>query len=118
MTAAEFIAAGIPLSGKDAVEVLRAEAALDWLKQNTILTFDKADLESINALPASAKLFVIKYGETMRLQGGVSSQSIEGLSQSFDTSTSTGTLIWALANSLLQGYIKSQVRVFPAKRKW
>lgn len=118
MKAEELIAAGIPLSGNNAVAALHAEAALDWMKQNTTLTFDKADAESINALPASAKLFVVKFAETMRIKAGVTSQSIEGLSQSFDATQDASSLIWALANSLLQDYLKSQVHVFPARRRW
>lgn len=118
MTGAEFAAAGIPVPENDAIAALRAEAALDWMALNTTLKIDKADAESIKALPASAKLFVIKFGETMRLKGGVASQSIEGLSQSFDTNASNGALIWSLAQSLLQGHLKSQVRVMPAKRRW
>lgn len=118
MKVEELIAAGIPISGDDAMELLRAEAALDWMAQSTTLKFDKADVESIKALPACAKLFVVKFGETMRLKSGVTSQSIEGMSQSFDTSEGTDDLIMALAKSLLGNYLKSQVTIYQAKRRW
>lgn len=118
MKAEELIAAGIPLSGNNAMDQLRAEAALDWMAESTTLTFDKADAESIKALPACAKLFVVKFCETMRLKSGVTSQSIEGMSQSFDVSGGTDDLIMALAKSLLGNYLKSQVKVFQAKRRW
>ena len=118
MNAEELIAAGIPVSGNDAMELLRAEAALDWIAEHTSIKFDKADAKSIKALPACAKLFVVKFCETMRLKSGVTSQSIEGMSQSFDASESTNDLIMALANGLLGAYLKSQVRVFPAVRRW
>lgn len=118
MKAEELIAAGIPLSNKDAVSLLRAEAALDWMKENTTLSIDKADMKTIEALPATAKLFVIKFSETMRIKAGVTSQSIEGLSQSFDATENASSLIWALAKSLLSDYLKSQVRVIPARRRW
>lgn len=118
MNAAEFTAAGIPVPENDAIAALRAEAALDWMAQSTTLKIDKGDVESIKALPASAKLFVVKFSETMRLKAGVTGQSIEGMSQSFDATENTSTLIWALANSLLSKYLKSQVRVMPAKRRW
>jgi hypothetical protein len=117
MKAEYLIAAGIPISGNDASEVLRAEAALDWMAKNTTLQFDKADAESIEALPACAKLFVEQYSDLLSQRVGVSSQSIEGLSMSFNT-TDKGAVLWQLANSLLSGYLKSQVRVFPAKRRW
>lgn len=111
-------AAGIPISGSDAVAVLQAEAALDWMKEHTTLQFDKAEAASIEALPASAKLFVVKYCEAIKRKAGVTSQSIEGLSMSFDASENAASLIMSLAHTLLQGYMKSQVRVIPAKRRW
>lgn len=117
MKAEDLIAAGIPISGNDASEVLRAEAALDWMAKNTTLQFDKADTESIEALPACAKLFVEQYSDLLGQRVGVSSQSIEGLSMSFDT-TDKATMLWQIARNLLGPYLKSQVRVFPAKRRW
>lgn len=118
MDAKTLIDAGIPVSGNDAAELLRAEAALDWMQENTTLKFDKADAATIAALPASAKLFVVKYGEALKQKAGVTSQSIEGMSQSFDTSGNAVSTIWALASTLLGGYMKSQARVSPAKRRW
>ena len=111
-------AAGIPVSGGDPVAALYAEAALDWMKEHTTLQLDKADAASIEALPASAKLFCVKYSEAMRRKAGVTSESIEGLSQSFDASESPADSVWALARMLLGSWMKSQVRVTPAKRRW
>jgi len=109
-------ATDIPVTG-DAMAVLQAEAALDWMLEHTTLTFRKDDAESIKALPACAKLFVVKYSEALSLREGVASQSIEGLSMSFDT-TNKANLLWQLAHNLLDGYLKSTVRVHPAKRRW
>lgn len=117
MTADELIAAGIPLSGAKEIAVLYAEAALDWMQEYTTLEFDRSDSSTIAALPACAKLFVVKYSELFSRKQGVASQSIEGLSQSFDT-TDRSTLIWQLARSLLGAYLKSQARFIPARRKW
>ena len=117
MKAEELIAAGIPLSGNDALAVLRAEAALDWIQENTTLSFDKEKVATIEALPACAKLFVVKYSEAFKTREGVASQSIEGMSQSFNA-TEKSTLIWQLANTLLGKYLKSQVRVTQATRRW
>lgn len=106
-----FTQAGIPLSGNDASELLKANAALEWLTENTTL-----EVEPIEKLPASAKLFVGKYVEIMSLNTGVSSQSIEGLSMSFAT-TDKGAMLWHLAQSLLGHYLR-QVKFYPAKRRW
>lgn len=92
-------------------------AALEWIAENTTLEVDASDPEAYSSLPACAKLFVQKFGELMNQKAGVSSQSIEGLSLSFDTANRTA-LIWELANSLLGRYMRSQVTVTPAKRKW
>lgn len=117
MTAKELISAGIPLTAEDAYTALKAEAALDWMAEHTTLKFDKGNADTIVALPACAKLFVCKYVDILSLKTGVSSQSIEGLSMSFDTTDKTA-LIWQLANSLLGGYMKSQVSFVQAKRRW
>lgn len=117
MTAAELNAAGIPITAGDALAVLKAEAALDWMQEHTTLDFDKGNADTISALPACAKLFVVKYSEAVSLKQGVASQSIEGLSLSYHGSDQSA-LIWQLAHSLLGAYLKSQVRVFPAKRRW
>lgn len=111
-----FLNAGIPLLGNDASELLKANAALEWLMENTSLEVDPEDHASIEKLPASAKLFIGKYVEIMGLNAGVSSQSIEGLSLSYATADKS-TMLWQLAQSLLSGYLR-QVKVYPAKRRW
>jgi hypothetical protein len=116
INAAELIEAGFPVSVNDEMGVLMANAALEWLKENTTLEFSLADPETIKTLPATAKLFVDKYAEVMRLKPGVSSQSIEGLSISFN-STDKGAMLWQLASTLLGSYLR-QVRFTPATRRW
>ena len=117
MDAEKLIAAGIPLPSDDAASVLRAEAAFDWMLEHTTLQFDKADMESIEALPACAKLFVEQYADVIKRRVGVASQSIEGMSQSFST-TDKSSEIMQIANSLLGAYMKSPVRVSPARKRW
>jgi TusA-related sulfurtransferase len=117
ISAADFIEAGIPVPVNDSMSALRATAALEWMQENTTLKISTEDPATIAALPASAKVFVCKYSEILAARSGVTSQSIEGLSQSFDT-TDRATLIWQLANTMLGGHLKSQVRVVPAKRRW
>lgn len=117
MKADDYIAAGIPLSGNDQAAALRVEAALDWMKEYTTLEFDKGNAKSLAALPACAKLFCEQYSDIIQQRAGVASQSIEGLSMSFNTAAKD-TVLWQIAHSLLRPYLKSQVRVFPAQRRW
>lgn len=92
------------------------KAALEWLVENTTI---EVDLENPNveSLPARAQLFVEKFTEIMTRKTGVTSQSIEGLSLSFGGGD-TSAAIWGQAQALLRGDLKSQVRFYPAKRKW
>ena len=108
--------AGIPISANDATAALKANAALEWIRDNTTLKVSLSDAKSVESLPSAAKLFVCKYVEITGLRPGVASHSIEGLSISFDT-TDRSALLWGLANGLLGQYLR-QVRVFPAKRRW
>ena len=96
---------------------LIVKAGLEWLAEHTTIPVDLEKPEEYITLPARAQLFIRKYGELMQRSTGVTSQSIEGLSMSFDSSGHESA-VWSLANTLLSGDIKSQVRVFPAKRRW
>jgi TusA-related sulfurtransferase len=116
ISAAALISAGIPLSGTDGTDILKATAALEWIRDNTTLEVDLEDPASIEKLPATAKLFVSKYVEVLSLKEGVSSQSIEGLSMSFNTADKSA-MLWQLASTLLGKYLR-QVRFTPAKRRW
>ena len=121
MKADDLIAAGVPLSGNDAKAVLYAEAALDWMLENTTLEFDKNNIDSVSALPACAKLFIDKFSEISRRAAGMTSQSIEGMSMTFGgtvDSAGAGTLIWQYADMYLRPYMKSRVQFFPAQRRW
>lgn len=113
MTADIFVNAGIPI-GDSATSLLYAEAALDWLKENTTLEINQTDLSS---LPAGAKLFITKYGEIMSTNAMVTSESIGGMSQSFNTANKSG-LIYDLAYDLLGQYMKSQVTFTAAQKRW
>lgn len=118
LTFDDWLNMGIPLNGDDTVASLHAEAALDWMQEHTTLEFDKAKMESIAALPACAKVFIVKYVEVLQRTTGMISQSIEGMSMSFDASEDISTTILKLAQTLLQNYLRSQVQAFPAKRRW
>lgn len=96
---------------------LFAKAGLEWLAENTTIPVDLKDPEALTRLPARAQLFIRKFGELMQRSTGVTSQSIEGLSMSFDSSGHEAA-IRSLANALLSGDLKTGVRVIPAKRRW
>ena len=87
-------------------------AGIEWLAENT--TIDTANTDKF---PSGAKLFLIKFCEIQNMQTGVSSESIEGLSLSFDTGNRSG-LIWQLAEELLGSYLKGRVRFVAASRRW
>lgn len=92
-------------------------AALEWLKKNTTIEINMDDVETVKAMPFSAKLFVSKFSEIMGASSTVSSQSIEGLSQSFNQANK-GDLIWQIADELLSDYLAGRVRFVAATRKW
>lgn len=96
---------------------LYVESALDWLAQNTTLEFDKNDIESVKALPAGAKLFLLKFSDIMTVNTAVTSESIGGMSQSFSTSGKSN-LLMDLANDLIGGYLKSSFQFIPTVGKW
>lgn len=99
------------------VPIIFAESALQWVLKHTTLEFDMNNSEELRALPASVKLFCLKYYELMSTSEGVTSESIEGLSQSFNTSNKSG-LIWQLAESLLDDYLVSSVSFVSASKRW
>lgn len=98
-------------------EILIIESGLEWVKSNTTLEFDMNKDEDLKALPSSVRLFLIKFYEIQNLGAGVSSESISGLSQSFDTSDKSA-MVWQFAEELLKPYLKSRVQFVSAKRKW
>lgn len=103
---------------RDAQREVVTMAALEWLAEYTTLTVRLDDPEAYASLPARAQLFVQKYTELLMRNTGVTSQSIEGLSQTFASADNCTALIWQLANTLLQKDLKSRVTVYPAKRRW
>ena len=101
-----------PLDEKNCIIV---ESAFSWINQNTTLNYDVNNLPE--NIPANVKLFIIKYAEIMNMSGGVSSESIDGLSQSFDT-TDKSVLLWQFADELLGNDLKSDVQVMQANNRW
>lgn len=101
----------------DDKSILIVESALEWVLANTTLKFDINNEEELKALPSCVRLFITKFVDINMLNVGVTSESIEGLSQSFSNGN-IESMIWDLANSLLGSYLKSRVRFVTAERKW
>lgn len=99
------------------LDVLTVEAAFEWVLANTTLEFDIDDVEKLKALPSCVKLFVVKFCDVMSLPVGITSESIEGMSQSFDTGQKHN-LIRQYADDLLGDYVKSDVMLFRARNRW
>lgn len=93
------------------------ESGLEWVQRNTTLVFDKENDEDLKALPSCVRLFLVKHFDINMLSVGVSSESIDGLSQSFSQS-SKDALIWDIAYSTLGDYVKCPVRFVSAQRKY
>lgn len=95
--------------------VLLVESAIEWINSNTLLNLAPEDDQG--AWPACVRLFINKYVEIMDRSAGISSESVGGLSQSFQTTTKSD-LLWQYADELLSGYLKSQMSFVSAKSKW
>ena len=106
MTKEQFKAIGLD------VDEIIGNAAIEWLANNT--TIDTSD---ISKLSASAKLFIKKFDEVNSIDSGISSESIQGMSQSFNTSDKSA-LIWEFATELLGSYLKSPIKFVPAQRRF
>lgn len=99
----------LPLEASDELYV---SSAVQWLAHNTTL-----DIEDTESFPDAGRLFIVKYTEVMKADGNVTSESIAGMSQSFNTKA-TGDRLWELALALLQPWLKSQVSFKTATKKW
>ena len=112
ITKKQFEESGISVSNE-----LIGNAALEWISENTTLPVDLGDVTTLEKLPFAAKLFIGKYDEIISASSVVASESIEGLSQSFNTGDKS-SLLWQTAEQLLSGYLKGRVRFVAAKSRW
>lgn len=92
-------------------EILQ-KSALQWILSNT----------NIKTLPdpltPEIELFCEKYGQIMSLSPGVSSESISGLSQSFNIGNINGLLRQYAKEILGAENTPSDVKAYPALEKW
>lgn len=96
--------------------ILIIESAFEWINSNTTLNVDYNNDDDVSKLPPCAKLFICGFVDIATLNVGVSSESIEGLSQSFNTNDKSA-LIWDIANLYLGDYLNN-VRFVEAKKRW
>ena len=95
----------------DAQDCMWVESGLEWLKAYTTLPIGTIDGDTLSALPAGAKLFLQQYRDTVQ-GGNVTSESIEGLSQSFSSDGICNSLI-----ALAQGAVAKMVYSSPIRSK-
>lgn len=97
--------------------ILTVESGLEWVNHNTTLNIDMNNDEELKALPSCVRLFLTKFVDVQMLSVGVSSESIEGLSQSFGGSD-TNSILWQFAQELLSPYLESRITFHTAKKRW
>lgn len=114
MTEEEFKSLNLPVPASSRLYV---ESGLEWLQDHTTLPFCINDIESIKALPSSARLFLVKFCDICGRDIGVTSESVGSMSQSF-TTDSIKKQTAALAQQLLQRYLKPNVEFIPCIRRW
>lgn len=112
MTTEEWNKTGIFVEGSS----LYLDAGLEWLKEHSTISCENS-IETVKALPNKVKLFLMEFSEIMQRETGIASEGISGISQSFQNKGKE-TLIWDAAKCLLKEYLKSNVTVLPAKRRW
>lgn len=117
MTAEQVKLLNLGIAPIDERACLLVESALQWVLDNTTLEFDITKDEDLKALQSNVRLFVLKYFDIMAVTGGVTSESIEGLSQSFD-SAKKSDLIWQFADELLDKWLTGRVSFIAAVNRW
>lgn len=117
MTSQQVESLNLGIAPIDTRTTLIVESGLDWVLHNTTLKFDKENEDELKALPACVRLFLVKFFDVQMLGTGISSESIEGLSQSFDTSDKSA-MLWQFAEELLGEYLISRVRFVSATSRW
>ena len=108
---------GLGISPIDEKTVLMVGGGLEWVKDNTTFEFDMNNDEDLKTLPYSVRLFLVKFCEINKQRLGVSSESISGLSQSFDNSE-MDKKVWQAAVELFSNRLKSRISFIPAQRRW
>ena len=117
MTLEELQALKLPIKATETT-CLYVDAAIEWVNEYTTLEISKDNLQSdVEKLPTGAKLFICRYYEIMSSDNTVASESIGGMSQTFNSNSKT-SLLYELARELIGKYLKGQVQSVPNVSKW
>ena len=114
MTAEEFKSMDLTV---EADAQLYVEAGLEWLQGHTTLDVDLKNMETIKALPSSARLFLVKFCEICDRNIGIASETVGPMSQSF-AADSVARQTALLARQLLKPWLKAEVTFTPCQRRW
>lgn len=117
MTKQQIEALSLGIAPIDDRVILVVESGLEWVLENTTLKFNMENEEELKALPSRVKLFLTKFFDIQMMSTGVTSESAEGLSQSFDRSNKND-LIWQFAEELLGKWLKGRVEFVAASSRW
>lgn len=109
MTQEELKRLNLPITLND-INCLYVESGLEWIKENTTIT-----IEDFGSLPSGVKLFLVKFVTVMQ-QADVVSESVSGLSQSFDLKDREIRLR-EYARSFLGSYLKPKSFFFPCTKR-
>lgn len=112
ITLEQFKECGITISKE-----LEGNAALEYINKKTTLKVDLEDVETVKALPFSARLFVQKYEEVSSTSSAIASENIEGLSLTFKQGNKAD-MIKDLANTYLSDWLVSEITFIPATKRW
>lgn len=104
---------GLGFTTIDDRTILTIESAIEWINRNTSLNISQNDLDNLSA---GVKSFIIKYDEIMNLPVGITSESLGGMSQSFESNKSD--LLLQYASDYLGDVLMSQMSFVCAKQRW
>lgn len=116
MTLEQIESLKIPVTPLTEAICVYVDSAILWINQNTTLEYDVFNPPA--DMPANVKLFIAKYCEVMSKATGVTSESIEGLSQSFADGSSQLGLIRQYANTLLGEYMLGDLQAIQSANRW
>lgn len=101
---------GLPLDVNVPETRIIVDSAIEWVKSNTTMELDPGE-----ELPANVKLFALKFYEVMSAQAGVTSESLGGMSQSFDAAGSAAILRQYAAQLLAPYYASGKFIPMPGR---
>ena len=125
LTEALIASMGFPANSLKTSDSAYFTAALEWLNEYTDFELDTEDpAGSVEALPASAKIFITKYVRLIGPGGGfsgsaVSSESIGGMSKSYGSASESRSAFWLMARELLGKHLlRGRIQLTGEYSRW